>query len=92
MPVAVFPSDFRTGIPLLQQERTLLGVAVFSVVCLFAPHFLPLGVTIGALIFGAAFYPSLSVCRMVKKPFKAIVLENPESIIPHYRNWGYRKK
>jgi hypothetical protein len=68
-------------------------VAVFSVVCLFTPHFLSLGVTIGALIFGAAFYPSLSVCRMVKKPFlRQSFLENPESIIPHYRNWGYRKK
>ena len=40
----------------LQQERTLLGVALFSIVCLFAPHFLPLGVTTGALIFGAAFF------------------------------------
>ena len=77
----------------LQQERTLLGVALFSIVCLFAPHFLPLGVTTGALIFGAAFYPSLSVCRMVKKPsLRQAFLENPKSIIPHYRNWGYGKK
>jgi hypothetical protein len=30
---------------------------------------------------------------MVKKPFlRQSFLENPESIIPHYRNWGYRKK
>lgn len=73
MPVAVSHRISERVFRFLQQERTLLGVAVFSVVCLFAPHFLPLGVTIGALIFGAAFYPSLSVCRMVKKPFKAIV-------------------
>lgn len=77
----------------LQQERTLLGVAVFSIVCLFDPHFLSLGITIGTLIFGAVFYPSLSVCRMVKKlSLRQAFLENPESIIPHYRNWGYRKK
>lgn len=72
----------------LQHERTLLGVALFSVVCLFVTDFLPLGVTTGALVFGAAFYPSRSVCHMVKKlSWRQSFLDNPEGIIPHYRNW-----
>lgn len=74
MPVAVLPSGFRTCIPLLQQERTLLGVALFSIVCLFAPHFLPLGVTTGALIFGAAFYLIVGLPYGKEAFFEASVL------------------
>lgn len=57
----------------LQQERTLLGVAVFSVVCLFAPHFLPLGVTIGARFRGGVLPLIVGLPHGKEALFKAIV-------------------
>lgn len=99
LPVELIPSSvvcallFSHGISertfhFLQNERTLLGTALFSISCLFVSNFLPLGVTVGALIFGASFYPSRVVCRMAVEPsWRQTFLDDPESIIPHYRNW-----
>lgn len=99
LPVELIPSSvvclllFSHGISerafyFLQNERALLGTAIFSISCLFVSDFLPLGVTAGALIFGAAFYPSRLVCRMAEEPsWRQTFLDDPKSIIPHYRNW-----
>ncbi len=42
----------------LQDRRVLWAGMVLSLACLFIPHFMPLGVSLGVLLCGAVFYPS----------------------------------
>lgn len=42
----------------LQERRVLWAGMVLSLACLFIPHFMPLGVSIGVLLCGTVFYPS----------------------------------
>ena len=42
----------------LKHDYVLAAVMVLALVCLFIPHFLPLGFSFGVLVFGAIFYPS----------------------------------
>ncbi|WP_141652225.1 hypothetical protein [Bacteroides thetaiotaomicron] len=42
----------------LQERRILWAGMVLSQACLFIPHFMPLGVSIGVLLCGTVFYPS----------------------------------
>lgn len=42
----------------LQHKRILWAAMVFTLACLFIPHFFPLGYSLGVLVCGAVFYPS----------------------------------
>ena len=42
----------------LQDRRVLWAGMVLSLACLFIPHFMPLGVSIGVMLCGTVFYPS----------------------------------
>src|SRR3712207_9057522 len=41
-----------------QERRVLWAGMVLSLACLFIPHFIPLGISIGVLLCGTVFYPS----------------------------------
>ena len=45
-------------IDFLQNRRVLWVGMVLSLTCLFIPHFMPLGFSIGVLLCGTVFYPS----------------------------------
>lgn len=45
------------GIYFLQEHRILWAGMILSLACLFIPHFMPLGVSIGMLLCGTVFYP-----------------------------------
>lgn len=78
----------------LQERRVLWTGMVLSLACLFIPHFIPLGVSIGVLLCGTVFYPSrmlrdiLSVAEMMKRPESR---DDLEEIADRYFCWGNSK-
>ena len=78
----------------LQECRVLWAGMVLSLACLFIPHFMTLGVSIGVLLCGTVFYPSrmlrdiLFVAEMTKRPENRNDLEE---IADWYFCWGNSK-
>lgn len=78
----------------LQERRVLWAGMVLSLACLFIPHFMPLGVSIGVLLCGTVFYTSrmlrdiLSVTGMKKRPKSR---DDLEEIADWYFCWGNSK-
>lgn len=60
----------------LQERRALWAGMVLSLACLFIPHFMPLGVSIGVLLCGTVFYPPRQSKFM---PFLSGLADYPES-------------
>ena len=52
----------------LQEKRVLWTGMVLSLTCLFIPHFMPLGFSIGVLLCGAVFYPSRLIRNILLQP------------------------
>lgn len=81
-----------------QERRVLWTGMVLSLACLFIPHFLPLGVSIGVMLCGTVFYPSRLLRDM---PLLSGWTDRPEShddlmeIYELYFRWdrtGIRKR
>lgn len=77
-----------------QERRVLWAGMVLSLACLFIPHFIPLGISIGVLLCGTVFYPSrllrdiLSVAGMTKRSENR---DDLEEIADWYFCWNNSK-
>lgn len=71
----------------LQHKRRLFLMMLAAISLLFTTHMLPVGVTLGTLIFGAMFYPSTGIRTASDEKLESY-LENPLDIVEDYYNWN----
>lgn len=57
-----------------------------TIILLFVPHTLPLGITVATVVFGAVFYPSQTVRKTSSDKLKEY-LESPHSLVVDYHKW-----
>lgn len=71
---------------ILQHKRCLSLTALTAVSLLFTTHMLPLGATLGTLVFGAVFYPAAGIRTMPVEKLERY-LEDPSGIVDDYHDW-----
>ena len=70
----------------LQRKHCLFWAAMVAIILLFAPHTLPLGITVATVVFGAVFYLPQAVRAASSDKLKEY-LESPHSLVADYHKW-----